>query len=196
VAKTSLGKGSGRVIRAEPSQTARGDSDQDVVLVQWPEEPARLDRLRREGRPRLVLVSGGEEAPLCSDCEEDWIRLPATEVDVTTRVFALAARAARHVSMPKIDTAGRLHFRGRWMPMSTLEEPLMRTLIESFGSVVPADELTRASWPGEADRNSVLRVRLVHLRKRLGPLGLKILSVRSRGYVLEAEQSPDATTET
>ena len=49
----------------------------EVVLVRWPEEEARLERLRAAGSPRLLLVGEDLAAPEPVDPLEDWIRLPA-----------------------------------------------------------------------------------------------------------------------
>ena len=48
----------------------------DVVLVRWPEENERLERLRAAGAPRLLLVGEDLAAPEPVDPLEDWIRLP------------------------------------------------------------------------------------------------------------------------
>ena len=53
----------------------------DVVLVRWPEETERLERLRAAGAPRLLLVGEDLAAPEPVDPLEDWIRLPAAEDD-------------------------------------------------------------------------------------------------------------------
>ena len=67
----------------------------DVVLVRWPEETERLERLRAAGAPRLLLVGEDLAAPEPVDPLEDWIRLPAAEDDLRVRVSTLASRAGR-----------------------------------------------------------------------------------------------------
>ena len=64
----------------------------DVVLVRWPEETERLERLRAAGSPRLLLVGEDLAAPEPVDPLEDWIRLPAAEDDLRVRVSTLASR--------------------------------------------------------------------------------------------------------
>jgi hypothetical protein len=81
----------------------------DVVLVRWPDERERREELRRTGRPRLLLLDDGSPAPTTVDTLEDWIRLPADELDVRARVQALELRAmGTGVSVPSLDEDGVL----------------------------------------------------------------------------------------
>ena len=59
------------------SAVADAQGPNDVVLVRWPEEESRLERLRARGTPRLLLVGENLAAPSSIDPLEDWIRLPA-----------------------------------------------------------------------------------------------------------------------
>src|SRR5882762_5787017 len=96
----------------------------DVVLVRWPEETERLQRLRAAGAPRLLLVGEDLAAPEPVDPLEDWIRLPAAEDDLRVRVATLASRAGRSVVAPTVDDDGLLRFRGRWVTLSPVERAL------------------------------------------------------------------------
>ena len=70
--------------------TSRG-----VVLIAVPGAGEdRLEALRREGVPRLLLLATDELAPLDADPLEDWVRLPAADADVDLRVQLLEGRAA------------------------------------------------------------------------------------------------------
>jgi len=80
----------------------------DVVLVRWPEETERLERLRAAGAPRLLLVGEDLAAPEPVDPLEDWIRLPAAEDDLRVRVSTLASRAGRTAVAPTVDDDGLL----------------------------------------------------------------------------------------
>jgi len=107
----------------------------DITLVRWPEEADRLERLRRERLPRLLLVASDAIAPPCGDCEEDWIRLPADDADVRTRLTSLAERWTRYGlgRDPDIDAAGRVRFQGRWVALSRTEQNLTGKLLEHMG---------------------------------------------------------------
>jgi DNA-binding response OmpR family regulator len=160
----------------------------DVTVVRWPDEAERLDRLRKEGIPRLVLVAPDALPPESTACEEDWIRLPAGDPDVRARLASLAERSARHGHghAPEIDLAGRLRFMGRWVALSTSEQRIARALVKEAGAVVGYDTLSRRGWPDDdKDHGNQLRVQILRLRRRLEPLGLSIRTVNGRGYVLE-----------
>src|SRR5687768_9253811 len=81
----------------------------DVVLVQWPAEAGRRERLAEAGVARLLLVDVGSDPPLVLDALEDWVRVPADDRDVRARMEALVARAAaRRPPLPSLDADGVL----------------------------------------------------------------------------------------
>jgi len=65
----------------------------------------------------------------------------------------------------------------------------MSALIERFGAVVSRDQLSRSGWPKGAPGRNALDVHVLRLRRRIAPVGLSIKTVRSRGYLLEADGS-------
>ncbi len=157
----------------------------DVVLVRWPEEQPRLERLRAAGAPRLLLVGEELAAPEPFDALEDWIRLPAGEDDLRVRVATLAARAGGLVAAPVVDEDGLLRYRGRWVTLSPVERALAGALVDRFGAVVGRDTLVRRAWPGGTPTRNALDVHMLRLRRRIESLGLEVRTVRARGYVLQ-----------
>jgi two-component system OmpR family response regulator len=162
----------------------------DVVLLRWPAEAERRDYLIETGVARLLLVEDDAAPPHPPDCMEDWLRVPASEADVHARVAALEARASAHApamaTVPTLDGDGVLRFDSAWVSLPPVEARLTRVMVERFGSVVGRDSLARAGWPdGSAGRNA-LDVHVLRLRRRLSSVGLVIKTVRSRGYLLEA----------
>ena len=158
----------------------------DVVLVRWPSDESTRTRLRADGVPRVLLVEGAAPPPSISDELEDWIRVPADEVDLHARVDAIARRArARAPVAPTLDDDGVLRFAGAWVPLPPVEARLTGALLERTGAVVSRDALGRAGWPDGAPGRNALDVHVLRLRRRLRPLGLAIRTVRSRGYLLE-----------
>lgn len=124
--------------------------------------------------------------PQPSDCLEDWIRVPAAEIDVRSRCSALAARAEQHVlAWPSLDDDGVLRYGGVWVPLPPVEARLTFALLHRFGAVVSREGLARAGWPEGAPGRNALDVHVLRLRRRIRPLGLAIRTVRSRGYLLE-----------
>jgi len=158
----------------------------DVVLVRWPEEEARLERLRAAGSPRLLLVGEDLAAPEPVDPLEDWIRLPAGEDDLRVRVSTLATRAGGITAAPAVDEDGLLRFRGRWVTLSPVERALAGALVDRFGAVVGRDTLVRRAWAGGNPTRNALDVHMLRLRRRIATLGLEVRTVRARGYVLQA----------
>jgi hypothetical protein len=157
----------------------------EVALVQWPAEQDRREELRRARQPRLLLVEEGTP-PIPVDELEDWIRLPADDLDLRVRVETLRRRTrAGNGPIPQIDDDGILRHGGRWVSLPPVESRLTRVLVQRFGAVVARDALARAGWPGASPGRNALDVHVLRLRRRLAPLGLAIRTVRSRGYLLE-----------
>ncbi len=144
--------------------------------------------MAEEGRPRLLLVEDGAQPPVGDDPLEDWVRVPASEVDVQTRMATLAARA-RALAAPQLDVDGVLRFGAQWVSLPPVEARLTRALLERFGAVVSRESLSRAGWPDGAPGRNALDVHVLRLRRRLAPVRLVIRTVRSRGYLLEAGQA-------
>jgi DNA-binding winged helix-turn-helix (wHTH) protein len=159
----------------------------DVVLVRWPIEQARCDELQREGRPRLLLLEDGvPPPPSAPDDLEDWIRVPAGEVDLRARVEGLRRRAeARFEPAPSLDDDGFLRLGDRRVSLPPVEARLTAALLDRYGAVVSRESLARAGWPAGAPGRNALDVHMLRLRRRLAPLALAIRTVRSRGYLLE-----------
>ena len=158
----------------------------DVAMVRWPGEEDRLDRLRSERRPRLLLVESGAAPPLPSDDLEDWIRVPAQEVDMMARLAGLERRFRENDAIcPEVDEDGVLRMGRNWVSLPPVDFRLAAVLVERFGAVVSRDALARAGWPERTPARNALDVHVLRLRRRLEPLGLAIRTVRSRGYALE-----------
>lgn len=172
-------------------------SPMGVEVVRWPGDEDRLAALRRDGTARLVLVPEGLAVPLSADVLEDWVRLPATDEDIGSRVRVLEdrVRAAGDRRLPDVDDNGLLRMDGRWVSLPPVEHRLVIALVDRYRAVVSREALARAGWPDGMPGRNVLDVHIVRLRRRLAPLGLAIRTVRSRGYLLE-EGLVDATAST
>jgi len=156
----------------------------EVVLVRWPVETQRRERMAAEGRPRLLLVEDGTEPPIGYDTLEDWVRVPAPELDMEARMATLAARA-RAVAAPLLDLDGVLRVGALWVSLPPVEARLTRAMLDRFEAVVSRESLSRAGWPDGAPGRNALDVHVLRLRRRLAPVHLAIRTVRSRGYLLE-----------
>ncbi len=156
----------------------------DVALVRWPAGADKLETLRSLRSPRLLVVGEDTPPPRPVDELEDWVRLPVDEGDIRVRVDTLARRAEQ-LLVPSIDSDDVVHYDGTLAPLSPVEARLARSLVERFRSVVSRSDLTRAAWGGDAPGRNALDVHVSRLRRRLDRAGLKIQTVRSRGYLLE-----------
>jgi Transcriptional regulatory protein, C terminal len=159
----------------------------EVALVHWPAEQDRREELRRTGQPRLLLVERGAP-PIPTDELEDWIRLPADDLDLRVRVEALRRRTDSDTgtgTTPLLDDDGVLRLGDRWVSLPPVEARLTSALLDRFGAVVSRDALARSGWPGGSPGRNALDVHVLRLRRRLSPLRLAIRTVRSRGYLLE-----------
>jgi Transcriptional regulatory protein, C terminal len=160
----------------------------DVVLVRWPQESERRQHLEDEGVPRLLLVEDGAAPPFVEDPLEDWVRVPAQELDVRARLDTLSARHRRAMpARPTLDEDGVLRSNGEWASLPPVEARLTAALLDRYGAVVSRESLGRAGWPDGAPGRNALDVHVLRLRRRLSPVGLVIRTVRSRGYLLEAQ---------
>jgi len=163
----------------------------DVVLVRWPAERHRRERLRVAGGPRLLLLEAGAAPPAGGDALEDWIRIPADEADLQHRLAGLEARAltlSAASARPDLDEDGVLRLGPSWVSLPPVEARLTRSLLDRMGLVVSRESLSRAGWPDGAPGRNALDVHVLRLRRRLGEVGLAIRTVRSRGYLLERTQ--------
>lgn len=159
----------------------------DVSVLRWPADAERRRVLAHAGQPRLLLVDPDATPPVSEDCLEDWVRAPARDEEVQSRIDGLRRRCQHHrSSLPVLDPDGVLRFAGRWVSLPPVEARLMSALVERFGTVVGRDQLARAGWPDGAPGRNALDVHVLRLRRRIEPLGLVIKTVRSRGYLLEA----------
>jgi hypothetical protein len=160
----------------------------DVALIRWPSERLRRERLRAAAAPRLLLVELGSAPPTDGDLLEDWLRIPADEVDLQLRVAGIEARArslAGAVAAPELDGDGVLRVGPAWVSLPPVEARLTSALLDRLGLVVSREALARAGWPEGAPGRNALDVHVLRLRRRLGAVSLAIKTVRSRGYVLE-----------
>jgi DNA-binding response OmpR family regulator len=156
-------------------------------VLRWPGDQERLIAARRDGVPRLVLVDPAASPPAGSDVLEDWIRLPATDEDIQWRVEILEQRATgRADQRPVLDAEGLLRYEGRISVLTPIEHRLLEVLVDRYRMVVTRNELFRAGWPGEEPNANALDVHLVRMRRRLSEVGLRLRTVRQRGYLLDA----------
>lgn len=157
----------------------------DVALIQWPSDGSLRARLAEQGHPRLLLVEPDGEPPMCVDVLEDWVRLPVTRADRNARIEVLQERAGHlDEEVPVLIHDGTLEYRGATTQLSELQVRLIHPLIDRFGAVVSRDVLGAHAWPGSDAIANNLDVTVRRLRRQVEHVGLRIRTVRSRGYLL------------
>ena len=88
-------------------------------------------------------------------------------------------------SAPWIDESGILRVGRRWAPLSDAEWELLEPLVARFGKTVSRQELLVSASTGKPILPTALNVRITRLRHRVEPLGLRLINVRKRGYILD-----------
>jgi DNA-binding response OmpR family regulator len=157
----------------------------DVALIQWPSDESLRAHLAQEGHPRLLLVDPEADPPVCVDVLEDWVRLPVSRDDRNARVRSLLQRAGRlQGDRPVVSDNGTLEYVGATVELSATHLRLVAPLIERFGAVVSREELAARTWPGVDAGSNNLDVTISRLRGRVDRVGLRVRTVRSRGYLL------------
>lgn len=167
----------------------------DVELIRWPAEADKRARLAHQGKARLLLVSAGAPPPVAEDALEDWVRLPADRTEVRARAQALTLRlSAKQSEVPALHDTGILTFRDNIVHLPPTEARLVTVLADAFDSVIAPDTLIAAAWPDEVTPRNTLDVHISRIRRRLTGTGLRIRTVRSRGYMLETVPDEVART--
>lgn len=158
-----------------------------VKLIRWPVESDVRNDCRKSGIPCLLVVEAGNDAPVCVDPEEDWIRAPAPRRDVEARIEALTQRAAGR-KFPTVDSTGVLHFGTSSVAISSIQMGIMEQFADHYGEVVYRSELEQQviRATGKISRNA-LDLQIMRLRRRVSEVGLSIRTVWGRGYILEAD---------
>ena len=168
----------------------------EVALVHWPCDRDERDRLAVARLPRLLLVADGERPPpMSGDLMEDWIRVPADERDVATRLQTLADRAAGSLHETVIVDGRCLRRSMVTVPLSRSEAAFARLLVAAAGGIVPRRALADAIWPdGAPHRPRALDDVAYRLRRRVGAVGLDVVAARGRGFALQ-QLSPAVVAE-
>jgi two-component system, OmpR family, response regulator len=181
---TPIGTGvGGPVVAVVPPTDAAGP---EVALLPWPVGEAERAQLAGSRTPRVLLVALDAAPPRCVDPLEDWVREPIDLDELEIRAATVARRAREPDHRPSVDSAGRVWRSGRSVEVPPAQVPVARLLVSRFGRVVPAAEI-RASYlgAGGSSHPKALKAMIGRVKQRLACLGLRLVNVRDRGYLLE-----------
>ncbi|AEB10782.1 response regulator transcription factor [Marinithermus hydrothermalis] len=157
----------------EITRTLRKTSDVPIIMV----------TARAEETDRLVGLELGAD---------DYVTKPFSPREVVARVKAVLRRAKGRVRAPERYTVGRLEVdleafearcAGQPLPLSPAQLRLLAALAREAGRAVPRAELLAQLGDGDADARTV-DAHVKNLRRRLGPCGAQIETVRGVGYRL------------
>lgn len=162
------------------------ESDVPVELVAWPAGGRLRAALARAGVPRLLLVAPGVDPPTDVAPDEDWIRLPAPDVDVRRRAERVALAVRRlDAEAPYIDEHRVLHRGSLTVPLTATAAAILAALLERRGNVVSLDDLELVAWNGTAPSRDAVHAAVGRLRQRITGFHLVVRSVRDAGFVLD-----------
>ena len=181
-------------------------SGPDIVLfdLQLPDMSGieLCKKLRSPGtrHPTLfVLTSRNDEADRVAAFEagaDDYVTKPHSMREVVLRVRALARRRSSQATMAdlinlgplKIDRAARrVDVAGASIELTRREFDLLLRLAERSGRVQTRDTLVSEVWGEITDSGRVVDTTVKRLRKKLGPIGESIKTIRGVGYKLVAD---------
>jgi two-component system, OmpR family, response regulator TctD len=167
---------------------------------------AVLAQARAEGltTPVIVLTARGAVGDRILGLNtgaDDYLPKPFDLDELEARVRALARRkgpgmgdvpdAADFHGLHVDGASGAVCHRGRPMELTPREAALLRALLARPGQALAKERLYEAVFPGEADvQASAVEVVAYRLRKKLGPTGVQLVTLRGLGYLLQAEGSP------
>lgn len=158
----------------------------EVPLLRWPAQEPLRRRLADAGAPRLLLLTADHPPPGDWDELEDWIREPVDLAELEVRRQTVRSRALLAQRRPWFDDAGLLRVGDDWVDLSPGQVPIARLLVEQLDRVVRHDELVAAcAAAGVSTHATALKAAVGRLERRLAPVGLRLRSIRGRGYLLE-----------
>jgi DNA-binding response OmpR family regulator len=155
------------------------------TVLRWPDDHELRAALRARGLPRLLIVAEGEAAPVDLDPLEDWVTSSARPHEIQARTSALGFRA-RGRELPIVDDDDLLRYQGRWVALGRIEARMARLLVERIGALVRRGELELAAWGRVPPRSNTTDATVHRFRLHAASIGLDLITVRGRGYVLQA----------
>ncbi|MFF2523499.1 helix-turn-helix domain-containing protein [Streptomyces liangshanensis] len=155
---------------------------QEVQVIRWPMERAKLDAIRQDGIACLLIVAPGAVVPTLKRTCEDWVRAGTDPAEIRARITSLRGKINHK---PIVDRDGNLHFRGFLKPLTSTEAVLAKRLAECTFRVVGRQELaTGLVATNRSPSRNALDLHIMRLRRKLQTLGLSIETVHGRGYML------------
>jgi two-component system response regulator CpxR len=135
---------------------------------------------------------------------DDYLPKPFGTEELMARIRAVLRRAVRAPKEAEVLEAGGIRLipsarevlaEGASVAVTTVEYDILEFLVHSAGRIVSRDELTAALYQRRATKfDRTLDMHICNLRKKLGPHGNLIRTVRGVGYLCRFE--PDGPGDT
>ena len=189
----------------------RGEPDLVLLDLMLPGmDGAEVCRLLRQDPktaaiPIIMLTAKTEETDIVSGLAvgaDDYVTKPFSPKVVIARVRAVLRRHQRGAGGPETVRLGQVHIDFARYRVTVKEKPvaltakefqLLRTLIEARGRVLTRDHLLERIWGYDRSLEIETRTVDVHigqLRKKLGPDGHRIVTVKNIGYRCDVDEEP------
>lgn len=163
-----------------------------------------LAQARQSGlaTPVLILTARGtvgDRVIGLNTGADDYLAKPFDLDELEARVRALNRRSAGAGGEPvsdqvvcgplRLDTAsGAIHHGFKVLDLTPRELRMLRTLMERAGRAVAKEQLFEVVFPGEPDvQYEAIEVVAYRLRKKLGGIGVTLVTLRGLGYLLKAD---------
>ncbi|HEX4123591.1 MAG TPA: response regulator transcription factor [Tepidisphaeraceae bacterium] len=166
-----------------------------LAVCQQLRSDARVGRV-----PIIMLTAKATEADRIVGLElgaDDYITKPFSPREVVARVKAVLRRSSSQASIPEVIRSGELvidlnghevSFRGQRISLTATEFRILEFLAARPGRVFSRDEIIDAALGNDAavfDRT--IDVHMTAIRRKLGPGGERIETVRGFGYKFRSE---------
>lgn len=162
-----------------------------------------LRQVRRQSQvPVIMLTARAAKADRLGGLDagaDDYVPKPFDPDELLARTRAVLRRAGRIAKSDAVLEVGALRLvptaRAAWcegvaLPLTTIEYDILEFLIRAAGRVVSRDELTAALYRRRASPfDRAIDVHVSRLRKKLGPYGERIGTVRGVGYLFRTDPS-------
>lgn len=187
------------------------DARRDLVLldVMLPGldgfEVLRMIR-RRSEVPVIMLTARSAKVDRLAGLDagaDDYVPKPFDPDELLARARAVLRRAGAAQARPAapleaeglrlIPTAREVVVDGRVVPTTTFEYEILEFLVRAAGRVVTRDELTAALYHRRSTPfDRAIDVHVSRLRKKLGPAGAALRTVRGVGYLFRSGPADEA----
>ena len=155
--------------------------------------------------PVIMLTAKGEESDKVVGLEmgaDDYVTKPFSIKELVSRVKAVLRRSAVIGEALQVYRAGDLELdcfrvlalvKGKPADLTAREFELLKALMSAGGKMLSREALLEKVWGLDAALEVETRTVDVHigtLRRKLGPEGRRIVTVKNYGYRFEAEKKP------